>query len=1119
MTSMNTANKIAVWTVAACFSATCRTARTADRALTEPPFLPDSALVAHYSFRHSESPGRDTSGHGHDASLRSRPKITTAKAGAPVLKLDGESGLVLPGGLLNRLRSGFSIEFRVRFREVRPGTTLLLAEKGFLLRLDPGKEGAHLSFFVYVDDSWEPRVRTIVPEAGRWYHVAVSWDGVDARAFVDDRVFSVRRCGNLPEETPAEIVVGAPSPRAGNGLIGEIADLRFSARPFTEGTFLARTLGLSLPPAKIQRAVSRTLDVRFARGAAGWRVTGGGSAEIGPNGMTALLDRKRFVVSPALSVPAESARWLAVELRVQSAAPLGLLLMTSTGERFVPLPVPPDGAFHVVTLPIAGTFERQADILAIALGPRSGQCEVTLSRLGTAATRPEWPDVRIVHFDAGPALLRAGRGAPLELEIENQGCDLDVVRCELEGTESVRIESGADVVRLENVVAGDRRTVTWPVTFSEPGDVAVRVRVFLPGAPVREAVFRAAVSPPPEVRLLRYPPEPHPIETGGIMIGAQYCPLWRQGTRRTGWERIVSWPKRKPVLGWYDEGNPEVADWEISWCLDHGISFFMYCWYRNGQGRPVTPDDVRLEHAIRQGLFHARYRDQFKFAVMWENARRGIAGVSSMDDLMENLFPYWLNTFFKHPRYLCVDRRPLLFIYRPEYLVDDLGGVGAVRKAFARMREECRKAGFDGLWIVGEYRGTDAKRLRLLADLGCDYVFAYCWPLPGSPSSPEAVRQQIRVWRTRRTMNILPEILTVSMGWDARPWHASPSRWRLTPADFARACSAALDEMKQWPKGILSRRILLLDNWNEFGEGHYIAPHREYGFGYLDAVRRLFVPPPDRHIDLTPEDVGLGPYDSLFRRWLAERAQLRRLRLQKLASNGAEAPLPGVVAWWRFDEKPGTPVALDYSGRRLGGLLHDIRRTQGYRGQALECRGGAVTVPATPRLETGEITIECRIWTAKGDQNDRWILNRIRGGATDAGYRLGLTKGRPCWAVPLASWSHHLVASKALPLNRWVHLAATADGRNIRLYMDGEEIATMKRPGPVKPTDAPLVLGNFAVNHRAFFRGKLDEVRIWDRALSPEEIRALAAGTGDLPVISPAAPDRGQNAPGKSRTR
>jgi len=91
--------------------------------------------------------------------------------------------------------------------------------------------------------------------------------------------------------------------------------------------------------------------------------------------------------------------------------------------------------------------------------------------------------------------------------------------------------------------------------------------------------------------------------------------------------------------------------------------------------------------------------------------------------------------------------------------------------------------------------------------------------------------------------------------------------------------------MGRLPESSLGRKLLLLDNWNEFGEGHYIAPHRQYGFKYLDAVRSVFTSAPESHIDLIPEDVGLGPYGSLFKQTLAfESLRSKRVNLVGRAS-------------------------------------------------------------------------------------------------------------------------------------------------------------------------------------------------------------------------------------------
>ena len=169
---------------------------------------------------------------------------------------------------------------------------------------------------------------------------------------------------------------------------------------------------------------------------------------------------------------------------------------------------------------------------------------------------------------------------------------------------------------------------------------------------------------------------------------------------------------------------------------------------------------------------------------------------------------------------------------------------------------------------------------------------------------------------------MLPDLLTVSMGWDSTPWHPSFSIWRLPPKDFRTACERAKAFMDSLPEDELGRRLVLLDNWNEFGEGHYIAPHRQYGFGYLDAVRSVFSDAAEPHVDIVPEDVGLGPYEEGYRRFVG---QVEACAKRVVAEGGLE---PGLLAWWTFDEADDEPVALDYSGHGLGGSVDKATRVR-----------------------------------------------------------------------------------------------------------------------------------------------------------------------------------------------
>jgi len=409
-----------------------------------------------------------------------------------------------------------------------------------------------------------------------------------------------------------------------------------------------------------------------------------------------------------------------------------------------------------------------------------------------------------------------------------------------------------------------------------------------------------------------------------------------------------------------------------------------------------------------------------------------------------------------------------------------------VARAFGRMRQACREAGFDGLYLLGEYRGLDPGHLTLMKRLGLDYTFAYCWHVQNNPTPGEAIETQMEYIRKTQAMGILPQVVTVSQGWSG--WADEGSIWKIPPRDYEDLLRKAKAFIATLPAGELGSRMLLLDNWNEWGEGHYIAPYREFGFGYVDAVRRVFSKAPEPHPDLIPEDVGMGPYDTAYRTHVRQEEGLRKLTSKKVYKAGA--PEEGLIGWWAFDEKKESPVAFDYSGNRLGGRLQSAKRAEGIDGSALVCQGGCVRVEHQPLLSpTAALTVECWVKTDTAGQDNKWFLNRVLAGGTSTGYRMGILEGKPCFEVPLTEWSHHLQADMALPTGRWVHLAGTFDGKVMRIFVDGEERGSMERPGPVRPNEFHLCLGSYEAGHPAHFIGLLDEVKLYSRALTAEEVR------------------------------
>jgi hypothetical protein len=120
-----------------------------------------------------------------------------------------------------------------------------------------------------------------------------------------------------------------------------------------------------------------------------------------------------------------------------------------------------------------------------------------------------------------------------------------------------------------------------------------------------------------------------------------------------------------------------------------------------------------------------------------------------------------------------------------------------------------------------------------------------------------------RQWLQLLEQTSLPLLLPVCGGWDSRPWHGQNNlvRYGRTPELFRQHLRDAKTLCESESQTSKIKNLVLIEAWNEWGEGSYVEPHREFEFGYLDALREVFTDAPKEHIDLAPADVGLGPYD------------------------------------------------------------------------------------------------------------------------------------------------------------------------------------------------------------------------------------------------------------------
>lgn len=244
-------------------------------------------------------------------------------------------------------------------------------------------------------------------------------------------------------------------------------------------------------------------------------------------------------------------------------------------------------------------------------------------------------------------------------------------------------------------------------------------------------------------------------------------------------------------------------------------------------------------------------------------------------------------------------------------------------------------------------------------------------------------------------------------------------------------------------------------------------------------------------------------------------------------------------AWWsfdgdltnkavtgpRFDATAANGASLVADGGLRGGAVSFSRASQQY------LRIGRQTLDDTPPLAeragrwplddnaaAHTVSLWCNPDTlpAHGGTDRSFLLESALGGSTDPGYHLSIgfrsaatdsskinlelhtvtlqPAGAASTAAPtaLAQGPFACELDRSLFINRWSHVVVTFDSTTLRLHVDGSEVAAhaLPTPGPAAET-AGLIIGGHRTGTGRNFDGKIDEVAMWSRALSPAEIVEL----------------------------
>ena len=318
-----------------------------------------------------------------------------------------------------------------------------------------------------------------------------------------------------------------------------------------------------------------------------------------------------------------------------------------------------------------------------------------------------------------------------------------------------------------------------------------------------------------------------------------------------------------PYWGYEKDDDPKAVARQIDAALAAGVNVFVYDWYWY-EGRPF------LENALNNGFLKAPNSERMKFSIMyanhnvnsrWDNKAAELGPTIWKSyiplDEFKRLCDRWVSMYFTRPNYHKINGKCVFSFYQFYEYVKGVGGVANAKEGIEYLRNAVRKAGLGGLHLQLLWHSNDdpTEQIKLY---GFDSVSMYNWTSGNHFFSDEEMAAlkrdgsvSYRKWADAacaswdRFSNLsVPFYPTVSIGYDDNP-RFPPQKWTevMTPAtpqefeEYVRKAKSYVDA--NTPDGV--QKVIYLNAWNEWTEGATLQPDERYGYGYLNALWRVFM--------------------------------------------------------------------------------------------------------------------------------------------------------------------------------------------------------------------------------------------------------------------------------------
>ncbi|MCY1128042.1 glycoside hydrolase family 99-like domain-containing protein [Frigidibacter sp. RF13] len=344
----------------------------------------------------------------------------------------------------------------------------------------------------------------------------------------------------------------------------------------------------------------------------------------------------------------------------------------------------------------------------------------------------------------------------------------------------------------------------------------------------------------PRVKLIAfYLPQYHPFPENDEWWGKGFTEWTNVGKAVPNF--VGHYQPHCPIhFGYYDLRVPQVMEDQARVLKEYGLHGFSYYFYWfGGKILMETPLKAMLDNPKADAPFCFTWANE-NWTRRWDGAEENvlIAQKHSIEDSLALLRHFAV--YFADPRYIRVDDKPLFIVYRADIIPD-------LKNIVAAWREEAKRLGFKGLYIVGaqSFGVTDPR----------PYGFDAAVEFPPHGMASDSIRHEVEIVNPDYTGPIYnyeqivdnavtrPEpsyklFRTAMLSWDntARRQNASHIMARFSVTKYAQWLSALCHRAAANPKYSDDEKLVFINAWNEWAEGTHLEPDRKHGFGYLQAT-------------------------------------------------------------------------------------------------------------------------------------------------------------------------------------------------------------------------------------------------------------------------------------------